>query len=209
MSNQQTSNYAHVETAVQPIAEELHELPPGVREFPSNVFKVGGVEFESISDRLLFIEDEFRSGYECLRCIGKQWITCDQCGGSGKSRVNEIVRCSACQGQQRIACPDCSGKGVVKGGLIIPQAAERRPTTGRLLSVGPRCKEFTREDIGKNYLYMDYTGQCIDIGTGAYDLEGTEIKVVLRVVREADILQRIKGHLELRRIKKQAVAGTE
>lgn len=166
---------------------------------PGNVLKIGSIEFEATGDRILILEDEFRSGYECLVCLGRQFIQCDQCGGSGKSRLNEVVRCSRCSGNKRIKCPECSGKGVEDGGLVIPEASERRPTTGRIVSIGPRVKELR---VGESVIYPDYVGHVYDIGQGTYDADGHEVMAVIRIMTESEVLSRVRGHLELRRIKR-------
>jgi co-chaperonin GroES (HSP10) len=174
-----------------------------------NILKLGNLEFESLNDRVLIIEDEFRSGYECLTCMGKQWVHCDSCDGSGKSRINEMARCSKCQGQKRLKCPACQGKGVEEGGLIVPEQSMRRPTTGRIVSVGQFCKEFSQADIGKSVIYPDFCGHVYDLGTSTFDADNHEIMAVCRIIRESDLLARVKGHMELRRIKKSVAHVTE
>src|SRR5262245_14665636 len=89
-------------------------------------YAAGPVEFAAYGDRLLIIEDPFKSGYECKRCGGKDIrgetsvVTCTECGGAGEySPGGKFAKrkCSACEGRGVVACPDCGGKG---GLIIVP-----------------------------------------------------------------------------------------
>ena len=163
-----------------------------------NALVLGKLQIVASGDRVIILEDEFRSGYECLRCLGKQIVECDQCRGSGQSTINNTLRCSQCEGKKRVACPDCQGKGVEKGGLIVPEQSVRRPTTGKIVSVGPRVTEFS---VGESVIYPDFVGHVHDLGTGQFDVAGKEIMAVVRTIRESEILSHIEGHLELRRVR--------
>jgi len=163
-----------------------------------NKLVIGNLKLRASGDRVIILEDEFRSGYECLRCLGKQIVECEQCNGTGQSTINNTLRCSKCEGKKRISCPDCQGKGVEKGGLIVPDASERRPTTGKIVSVGPKVEEFV---VGETVIYPDFVGHVHDLGTGKFDVANKEIMAVVRTIRESEILSHIEGHLELRRIR--------
>src|SRR4029077_11404577 len=113
---------------------------------------------EAFNDRLLVIEDEFRSGYECTTCLGKMkvpcakcgargYAVCDNCRGSGQSMLAPGARCTlctgvgkllcdVCAGNKVVTCAACEGRGVAEGGIVIPEASERRPTTGVVVSTG-------------------------------------------------------------------------
>lgn len=162
----------------------------------ANIFRVGEIGFEAWEDRILVIEDSFRSGYECARCNAKGQVVCDGCNGTGHSVVRVDARCSKCNGGGTMTCPECHGKGVL---LVIPEQSERRPTTGRIVSVGPKVRELRRD---QSVLYADYVGHLMDL---SYENEtGAKIDCCLRVLRESEILAKIwGGHLELRRMRRK------
>src|SRR5207245_1700584 len=94
-------------------------------------FSVGTVKFAAFGDRLLVSEDEFKSGYECRTCNGVGRITCDQCGGQGEyGRGGTQFKCSFCGGGGQLKCSACGGKG---GLLVVPDIAQRRPSTGQVV----------------------------------------------------------------------------
>jgi DnaJ-class molecular chaperone len=170
----------------------------------TNVLKLGALTMEAFNDRILVIEDEFRSGYECPDCVGKKKIkspeleelVCENCQGTGKSILNKDVRCSRCRGTGRTLCETCRGKG---GVIVVAQASERRPTTGTIVSIGDKVERAQR---GESVIYTSFSGHCYDL-----ELPGDEV-VVIRVIQESDILAKVSGHLELRRVKKSAALGS-
>ena len=203
----------------------------------TNVLKLGALTMEAFNDRLLVIEDEFRSGYECPDCVGKKKIkspeleelVCENCNGSGKSIISKEARCSMCKGTGRTICPTCQGKG---GVIVVAQASERRPTTGTVVSIGGsifcnRCDGkgligkvdgdelltqpcglcngtggTQRVSRGESVIYTSFSGHVYDL-----ELPGGET-IVIRVIQESDILAKVSGHLELRRVKKSAAVGS-
>jgi co-chaperonin GroES (HSP10) len=201
----------------------------------TNVLKLGALTMEAFNDRLLVIEDEFRSGYECTVCLGKTkvpcakcgakgYAVCDNCRGSGHSilvpgakctvclGVGKLV-CEGCNGAKTTACEACGGRGVTEGGLVIPEASERRPTTGVVVSTGWKVNSriarflawFTRKQIiqrGQSVIYTSFSGHVYDL-----ELPNDEV-VVIRVIQETDILSIVSGHLELRRVKKTQALGS-
>jgi co-chaperonin GroES (HSP10) len=156
-------------------------------------YKIGNVEFIACGDRVVIREDEFRSGYECTQCNGATKIVCTNCEGTGHSKVNSHARCSECHGETSITCPTCQGKG---GLLVVPEASERRPSSGQIMSAGEGCQLFT---VGEDVLYSNFAGQTID-------LERAGITVTIRILHEKEILCRIRGHLELRAVRNQTEA---
>jgi hypothetical protein len=166
----------------------------------TNVLKLGSMELEAHSDRIIVVQDDFISGYECLTCEGEQEITCDSCRGTGNSLVVKDGKCSKCQGRKRIVCPTCGGKGAT---LVIPETAERRPTTGQILSVGPKVTGFER---GQSVIYPSFAGHVWDLT--ALDIHGKEVTVVVVCLREDEVLAKVSGHLELRRVRKSAAMST-
>ena len=170
----------------------------------TNVLKLGTLTMEAFNDRLLVIEDEFRSGYECPDCVGKKKIkspeleelVCENCEGSGKSVISKEARCSRCKGTGRTICPTCQGRG---GVIVVAEQSERRPTTGTVVSIGDRVERAQR---GESVIYTSFSGHVYDL-----ELPGGE-QIVIRVIQESDILAKVSGHLELRRVKKTQALGS-
>ncbi len=154
-------------------------------------YNAGPVEFAAFGDRLLVVEDEFRSGYECSVCSGKGKVSCAECGGNGRyTRENRTFKCSTCEGKAVMTCAACDGKG---GILVVPDVSQRRPSTGKVVSVGDKVKYFA---AGQDVLYSNFAGH-------AMDLDRAGMKVVLRILHETEILAQVKGHLELRSVRGQ------
>jgi co-chaperonin GroES (HSP10) len=170
----------------------------------TNILKLGSFSTEAFNDRILVLEDEFRSGYECPDCVGKKKIlspeleelVCDSCDGSGKSVIVKDAKCSACKGLGRTLCPTCKGKG---GVIVVAQASERRPTTGTVVSIGPEVRNVER---GESVLYTSFSGHVYDLALP----NGSEISI--RIIQPSDILAKVTGHLELKRVKKSQAVGT-
>src|ERR1700752_5153084 len=115
-----------------------------------NIVWVGQAGFEADNDRVLVLQDDYRSGLECSKCLDEDKrtiggrevsvIPCEECGGKGaysKPDTSTVFKCSACSGAGVVPCPECGGKG---GTLVIPDKDKGRPTTGTILSIGPEVK---------------------------------------------------------------------
>ena len=165
----------------------------------SNVVQLGAMTLEAHADRLIILQDDFRSGYECPVCKTKGEVTCENCFGSGRSVVVKDGKCSVCNGNGLQICPECNGKGAT---LIVPDNAERRPTTGTIVSVGERAK-FKR---GDSVIYPSFAGHAFDLS--ATDIHGNEVVAVIVILRDEDVLAKVSGHLEFRRVKRSAAMGT-
>jgi hypothetical protein len=161
----------------------------------SNVYRAGPVSFEAWNDRLVIVEDPFKSGYECDRCNQTGKLLCPDCNGLGTSGVVMGAKCKVCRGDGSITCPDCNGKGEL---IVIPDAAKRRPTTGVIVSIGPKIKNLRKHDA---VLYHDFVGCSFDL-TGAGE-DGIERAVTIRIIREDDVLVKVHGHMELSRMRKK------
>ena len=174
-------------------------LPPDasfLEALDANIFGVGPVGFEAWEDRILVVEDPFKSGYECQSCSTTGLVSCDGCNGTGHSALVTEARCSKCSGSKTMPCPECNGKGVL---LVIPEQSERRPTTGRIMSVGPKVHELRR---GEAVLYAYYVGHVMDLSSE--DAQGQKYNCCLRVLRESEILAKVYGgYLELRRLRRR------
>lgn len=191
-----------------------------VSALETNVLKLGTMTMEAHADRLLIVQDPFVSGYECTTCGGKtvvnevSYVRCANCKGEGKywkeqpafpsDPVRGFVRtefkCAECEGTGMIRCPACDGKG---GTIIVPDASERRPTTGTIASVGNEVKMFER---GQAVIYPSFAGHAYDLT--AEDMQGNPVAITIVILRESEVLAKISGHLEMRRVKKSAAMGT-
>jgi hypothetical protein len=113
-----------------------------------NIIWVGNAGFEAHADKVIVLQDDYRSGFECQTCLdsnkhtveGREvsTIRCERCAGSGRAlkagNPNLTVKCSDCEGSGWIICPDCGGKG---GTLVLADNQKGKPTTGVIVSVGP------------------------------------------------------------------------
>lgn len=149
---------------------------------PPNVAAMGTLKLRALGDRLIIAEDKFRTGYECSVCEGAGKLICRDCEGTGHSQLNKEITCKSCQGETTITCEACGGKG---GLLIAPETAQRRPTTGKIISVGSRVKTLKVND---SVLYSNFAGYVIDTNGQ-----------VLRILHEPEVLSWIEGHLTVRR----------
>lgn len=164
-----------------------------------NVFNTGPCGWMATFNRLLILEDQFRSGYECDTCEQTGKLACAECI-EGHSRLNPDMKCKICNGTKQVDCPECRGKGVL---IEIPEVAQRRPTTGTVVSAGEACQAIHR---GDTVVYSNFVGEVYDL-TGV-DSVGREKKIVLRVMKENEIICKIFGHMELKRVKRhQTQAG--
>jgi hypothetical protein len=166
----------------------------------NNVLKLGPMTMEASSDRIIIVEDPFVSGYECASCGGRGIVNCENCEGTGKSVIVKDGKCSHCQGAKSVACPTCGGKG---GTLVLPEASERRPTTGQIVSVGPLVTTFKR---GESVLYPSFVGHVLDLE--ATDVTGQPVVAAIRILQPVDILAKITGHMDLRRTRSSKAMGT-
>jgi DnaJ-class molecular chaperone len=176
----------------------------------TNWIKLGTLEMEATGSKVIVVQDEFRSGYECLTCRAKDIrmvsqtrqasvVKCNECGGTGKqtSVVQAAKRtCNNCEGKGWHICPDCSGTGTADGGLAHAQDSERRPTTGTIVSVGDSVTKYKR---GDSVIYPSFAGDFFDLE--AVDVNGVDVKVTIGILGENEIIARVRGHLELRRVK--------
>lgn len=180
----------------------------------SQIFQIGSVGLESLVDRVLVLVDEYRSGYECGVCGGKQKIHCHNCDGKGTYRKGETdFKCSRCEGKGAVDCPSCQGKGVEEGGIVIPDEAQNRPQSGVIVSVGElvgrgvqrlfgsvpvqTSEQRSPLKVGDKVLFGRFAGHDIKLNT----TDGKELE--LRILNESECLTRIHGDmLSLRRVGK-------
>ena len=198
----------------------------------TNAVKLGSFTTEAYNDRMIVIEDEFRSGYECTTCLGSGKVkcypcsgsgttACSNCNGTGESSIVPGAKCTQCKGDKLQPClycagsmvdicPGCGGKG---GLLVVPEASVRRPTTGVVVSLGWKLNSFMSRFwaffMGKRILSRGQSVMYTSFSGHTYDLEMPDgSKIVIRILQESDILTTVEGHLELRRVKKSAALGS-
>lgn len=183
----------------QKMRDAYDRIDENVKPDLSNVLDLGnGLEFEAFADRILVLEDEFRSGYECTDCGGATKKVCSQCGGEGHyiNAGSVEVKCSECGGDGRVTCPTCGGKG---GLLITPEVSARRPASGKIVSVGPGVYQNgvlipMRAKVGQSVLYSNFAGYVVDLARAGQP-------ITIRILHENEILCGIKGHLTLTNFK--------
>lgn len=152
-----------------------------------NKFILEDLAFAAFGDRILIQEDEFRSGYECPTCNGHGEVKCSNCHGKGKVGEREF-KCTHCNGGGSTQCAECHGKG---GMLVVPEIVQRKPTTGKIVSIGEDVKSLK---VGQSVLYSSYAGHTVDLDRAGH-------KVVLRILHEPEVLCLVEGHLELRSVR--------
>lgn len=165
-----------------------------IHDNPENVYHADTAAFEAVFAKILVVEDEFRSGYECAKCNATGQVRCESCE-DGYSKINAEIRCKECEGTKLLTCPDCQGK---KELIVVPDTAKRRPTTGLVVSIGAEVNTVKR---GWKVLYPSFCGEVMDLN--AEDAEGRKIQTVVRMLQEKEIVSRMTGDLELRRVSKQ------
>jgi co-chaperonin GroES (HSP10) len=141
----------------------------------------------AIGHRILVLEDEFKSGYECKDCdgTGHTDVICVHCKGTGLWKgKHDNGPCPDCEvgtaGTRKSLgfelCPTCKGRS---GMIIVPDDAKRRPCTGVILSKGSDVTEFT---VGTRVLYTNYTGTDFEIAGG----------IKLRIMLDHDVMAEYK-----------------
>lgn len=173
-----------------------------------NVVWVGAAGFEADNDRVIILQDSFRSGFECPTCLDEvkhtvagrevSTIACPSCEGE-KTRPkagnpNIRVKCSECGGEGWIVCPECQGKG---GRLVLAENTKGRPTTGTIVSIGPDVKNRV---LGDKVIYPSFAGHAYDLS--AVNAKGKLVEVVLVILRDSEILSRMYGSLEQNQVKR-------
>jgi co-chaperonin GroES (HSP10) len=148
---------------------------------------------EATFNNVIVIEDKFKTGYECKTCDGAGHLgeRCPSCEGTGFLGESACYNCGNTNEYSKriytgfVACKDCKGKGT-SSGLVVPNNAERRPTTGSIVSVGPEValNKDTGEPIfklGDHVLFTQYSGHGI-----TYKQNKT-----VRVLNEKEIITRL------------------
>lgn len=139
---------------------------------------------EAKNTRIVIIEDEFKTGYECKACNGNLVVIaiqelCPMCKSTGYEKgFDGLSECRICKGRKGVReCGECKGKG---GLLIAPETSKRRPTTGKVTSIGTDVKVIK---VGDHVLYQQQAGSAIT-------LKGN---VVLRIIHEDEVIACLYG----------------
>jgi len=136
----------------------------------------------AIGDRVLILEDEFRSGFECKTCLGKGHsdIKCKYCKGTGRYKgQDEGFACPDCEvgtsdGRKSFGYELCSACKGLQASIIVPDNSKRPSLTGRVISIGKDVTEFSVND---RVMYTNYTGTDFIING-----------VRLRIMKQNDVL---------------------
>jgi hypothetical protein len=125
------------------------------------IFVVAGkLGLEAIEDKILILLDKYKSGYECKDCNETGIFISCECERKhmpGRYISGNINReCRFCRGnyeeQRGKKCPTCKGIGNT---VIIPDTSQAIPTSGVIVSVGPKCKN---RKIAERVLFGSHTG---------------------------------------------------
>lgn len=205
-------------------AKELHpgailptNDPKDVAAEPGNIVWMGNTGFEAGDDRLIVIQDDFKSGYECEVCGDKEHRTirggetgktvsvvdCENCKGEGSYKKGDnTIRCVHCGGSGKVICPACEGKGSPT--IVLAEDDKGRPTTGVVMSVGRGVDKY---HIGDRVCYPSFAGHAFDL-TGLDPVTNKTVERTLVIHIERDILARVHGTLEKRMVKKSMALHT-
>jgi co-chaperonin GroES (HSP10) len=114
-------------------------------------------------DNIMVLEDPSIDTTLCSECKGKKefFVTCLKCDGTGtlagETAEDLPTECGRCDGKgQRLeTCKLCKGTGQ---GIVLPDSAKTRPTSGRIVSKGPDCSIY---NLGDRVAYSGYTGHLL------------------------------------------------
>lgn len=166
---------------------------------------------EAYYDRIVVKVDEYKSGRECSKCGGKGHlgVKCPYCKGTGfhngKEDNGPCPDCTVGTGPLaktlgRVPCELCSGQGT--SSIIVPEDAEKLPTTGVITSVGWLCnflktpEGFVRRPpehclaVGDRVIFTNFSGN-------AYELGAAKNKVPIRILKEAEVLGILRKELKV------------
>lgn len=122
------------------------------------IFIVAGkLGLEAIEDKILILIDKFKSGYECRDCNETGIYVGCACEKEGRFGIKENGKVcgfrDACSRQIiGTTCLTCKGSGQT---LVMPENARAIPTSGVIVSAGPKCKI---RKIGERVLFGAHTG---------------------------------------------------
>lgn len=116
----------------------------------------GKIALRAVEDKIIVLLDKFKTGYECKSC-----------GGDGLGRLCMVCRetpgydrfgqpCKHCFGKPAMFlggnCPTCKGRGSL---VVVPESSKAMPTSGIIVSVGPKCNY---RKVGDRVLFGAHIG---------------------------------------------------
>lgn len=128
----------------------------------------GKIAVEAVEDKILILLDKFKTGYECKTCDGTGILQqCATCGGTHEDRFGQP--CKTCFVMAGVAelpdtlfflsypreCDRCKGVGA---SIIVPETTKGMPTSGIVVSAGPKCKD---RKLGERVLFGAHVGYYI------------------------------------------------
>lgn len=116
----------------------------------------GKIALQAVEDKIIVLLDRFKTGYECKLCdgdgLGRLCATCRE--NPGYDRFGQP--CKTCFGKPDVFlggnCQYCKGKGSL---VVIPESSKALPTSGIIVSVGPKC-EYRK--VGQRVLFGAHIG---------------------------------------------------
>jgi hypothetical protein len=116
----------------------------------------GKIALRAVEDKIIVLLDRFKTGYECTTCGGDGLgRPCRDClANPGYNRFGST--CTTCNGTPNTYvgsdCPVCKGRG---SSIIVPESAKALPTSGIIVSVGPKC---SYRQVGERVLFGAHVG---------------------------------------------------
>lgn len=164
-------------------------MPIDLKQDSLNVIDLSdiGVSMQAIEDKIIILVDGYKSGYECKTC-------------SGTGRVESNIA----EGMIR-SCDDCKGKGTT---LHIPDTAKSLPSTGVVVSMGPKTEYMLAKkklkplqdalETLKMYT-VDYDAVYIALKTAKSEMDNILVQLGTRVVFGVHVGTKIpiKGDIKL------------
>lgn len=137
----------------------------------------GKIGLEAVENKIIILIDKFKTGYECKDCNETGVYSGCACALAGRFGIKDNGR--ACHYRDACAkqvigerCKTCNGTGIM---LNVPQNARGIPTSGMIVSAGPKC---TSRKINERVLFGAHTGYFLPFKGNAK----------LRCMREDEVL---------------------
>lgn len=149
---------------------------------------------EGMAEQIIVKQDKFKTGFECKECDGEGYLEqrCGFCEGKGRENLgteNETFCRMCCPRDMdsmywqagKLLCYVCKGRGAT---VIIPQNAQRKATSGIVVSCGAAVKALK---VGERVLYSVFAGTEIEFKN----------RTILRIMHEHEIMCRLWGVAQL------------
>lgn len=167
MSSDQQINTSRIPSAI--MHPEHQEIEVGEQKDSNTILVIQGkIALEAIGENILVLIDKFRSGFECKDCNETGVIEsciCETLGHPGLNRFGGV--CKFCGGSpvsvKGKECPKCKGAGQT---IIIPESTKSMPTSGKIVSVGPRVPlrangKAQERVVGERIIFGVHTGYFV------------------------------------------------